>query len=115
MKRFVQVVLGGMCAVALAAFPRRMRGACCGFAGGRQGDRQRVRWRHAVVRRREVAWFLTRTPPRATSGKARSKVLPSRPATSRASSTTSDGKAGAGGVHTFTYQAEGSGEADTLR
>ena len=25
--------------------------------------------------------------------------------------TTSDGKAGAGGVHTFTYQAEGSGEA----
>ena len=50
---------------------------------------------------------MTRTPPRATSGKAAVKAAGDE----YEADTTSDGKAGAGGVHTFTYQAEGSGEA----
>ena len=51
-----------------------------------------------------------RMPPPATSGPARSRAKPSRPSEYKAE-TSSDGKAGADGVHTFTYQAEGSGEA----
>ncbi len=89
-----------------------MRGACCDSPADGKENRQRVfEGGMLYVRRREDdLWFLTRTPPRDYEWKKLDRRRCRQGAGDEyEADTTSDGKAGAGGVHTFTYQAEGFG------
>ena len=112
MKRFVQVVLGGMCTVALAAF----LAGCAAPAADSPADGKEI---DSVfdggMLSCEGGKMIVALDANATPGYGWTSSIEGAAVKAAGdeyeADTTSDGKAGAGGVHTFTYQAEGSGEA----
>ena len=99
MKRFVQVVLGGMCTVADS--PADGKEIESVFDGGMlscEGGKMIV-----ALDANATTGYEWKSSIEGAAVKAAGDEYEA--------DTTSDGKAGAGGVHTFTYQAEGSGEA----
>ena len=112
MKRFFKVVLVGVCMVALAAAVAGCTApAADSHAGGKEidvsfeggmlsctGDTMTVALDANATTGSEWASSIEGEAVKAVGDEYKAE-------------TSSDGKAGAGGVHTFTYQGEGSGEA----
>ena len=112
MKRFVQVMLGGMFAVALAAF----LAGCAAPAADSPADGKEIdSVFEGGMLSCEGGKMIVVLDANATTGYEWKSSIEGAAVKAAGdeyeADTTSDGKAGAGGVHTFTYQAEGSGEA----